>query len=130
MDRCHSQPFSFLSNTHTHTADKQPNSKNLLSLKWKNTDSGKTEKFRIVSQITHKWRDLGGLLQIPWSQLECWSKDRSKDDKDCCVAVLNHWLNNPTSDYPATWEGLYELIDDCELNEIAKTLKKATQSAI
>ena len=113
--------------THTHTnADICPNSQNIHVLKWKNAE-GKTERLRIVSEISYKWEDFGGVLGIPWPQLQCWNKDY-KDSKKCCVAVLHHWLDNPTDDYPATWEGLCELIEDCDLSNVADKLREATQN--
>ena len=75
----------------------------------------------------HKWRDIGNLV-LPRQQLEVWSK--RLDDKDCCEAVLCAWLDQSPHRYPATWEGLYELLDDSELGEVAIELKQAVDNAI
>ena len=75
----------------------------------------------------HRWQDIGDLV-VPWPQMEVWSK--RMDDKDCCRAMLLYWLVNPPSKYPVTWESLYELLDDCELSEIACKLKMAVDNAI
>ena len=87
------------------------------------------EKFKLKSSIIHKWRDIGNLV-VPRQQIEVWAK--RKDDKECCEAVLSHWLDHPPRHYPATWEGLYELLDDSELGQVAIELKQAvsTRSAI
>ena len=61
-------------------------------------------------------------------QLDVWAKE--KDAEDCCDAVLSHWLDHPPRHYPATWEGLYELLDDSELGQPAADLKKAVERAI
>ena len=60
---------------------------------------------------------------VPRQQLEVWGK--RKDDKECCEAVLSHW-----PDHPPTWEGLYELLDDSELGEVAAELKRAVNDAV
>ena len=85
------------------------------------------KKFRLKQSIMHKWRDIGNLV-LPRQQLEVWAK--RKDDKDCCEAVLFHWLDHSPRRYPATWEGLYELLDDSELGQVAIELRQAVDNAI
>ena len=80
-----------------------------------------------MSAIIHKWRDIGNFV-VAWQQLEVWAKE--KDAKECCEAVLSHWLDHPPRYYPATWEGLYELLDDSELSQVAIELKQAVINAI
>ena len=94
-------------------------------IKWKDA-SGKFETFRFKTSIIHKWRDIGNLI-VPRQLLETWAKE--KDAKACCDAVLSHWLDNPPPYYPATWEGLYELLNDSELGQVASDLKQAVDSA-
>ena len=103
----------------------KPNSINLSVIKWKN-ESGKLETFRLKTAIIHKWRDIGNLL-VPRQLLETWAKE--KDAKACCDEVLSHWLDNPPPYYPATWEGLYELLNDSELGQVASDLKQAVDNA-
>lgn len=96
-------------------------------IKWKKAN-GETKKFRLKSQIFHKWEEIGNLLAIPSTQLKRWSKD--KNPRECCDAVLQYWLDNPPDDYPFTWEGLYELLDDCELDtNIIEELKDAVEKS-
>ena len=94
-------------------------------IRWKD-ESGEIRKFKLKQSIVHKWRDLGDLI-VPWQQLEVWAKE--KDAKECCTAVLLYWLEHPPHNYPATWEGLYELLDDCELSQVVTELKKAVHGA-
>ena len=114
-----------LPHMHTHFVAK-PNSSNLTVIRWKN-ERGETKKFRLKQSIIHKWRDVGDLV-VPRQQLEVWA--REKDAKACCTAVLSHWLDHPTRHYPATWKGLYELLDDSELGQVATELKQAVDNAI
>ena len=99
--------------------------KNLIVFKWKN-DKGKIEKFRLKSQIFHKWREIGNLI-LSWQELEVLNETKPKY---CIDVVLHDWLSNPPSEYPATWEGLYELLDDSELSETAADLKLAVENAV
>ena len=75
----------------------------------------------------HRWRDVGDLV-VPRQQLDVWANE--KDAKARCTAVLSHWLDHPPRHYPATWEGLYELLDDSELGQVATELKQAVDNAI
>ena len=105
----------------------KPSSRNLTVIKWKNK-KGEVKKFKLKTSIVHKWKEIGNLVDITWQQLEAWAK--RMDDKACCEAALSHWLDHPPSDYPATWEGLYELLDDNELGQVATDLKQAAENAI
>ena len=100
---------------------------NLMVIRWKN-ERGEVEKFRLKSTIIHKWRDIGNLMAIPIQQLEVWA--REKDAEECCERVLSYWLDNPPQDYPATWEGLYELLEDSELSQVAAKLKQAVVNSV
>ena len=60
--------------------------------------------------------------------MEVWSREMNSED--CCDAVLSQWLHYPPRRYPATWEGLCELLDDCELGELASELKLAVSNAV
>ena len=80
-----------------------------------------------MSSIIHKWRDIGNLV-LPRQQLEAWA--RRRDEKECCELVLSHWLDQSPRRYPATWEGLYELLDDSKLGQVAIELKQAVDNAI
>jgi hypothetical protein len=93
---------------------------------WRN-ERGEETKFRLKQSIMHRWRDVGDLV-VPRQLLEVWANE--KDAKTRCTAVLSHWLDHPPRRYPATWEGLYELLDDSELGQVAVELKQAVDNAI
>ena len=96
-------------------------------IKWKNK-RGEVERFKLKTSIIPKWRDIGNLVAVPWQVLDAWQIE--KDAETRCEAVLSHWMNNPPSQYPATWEGLYELLRDVELGQVATDLKQAVDNAI
>jgi hypothetical protein len=46
------------------------------------------------------------------------------------MKVMNYWLTHRhPSDYPPTWEGLCEMLEDVELAEVAVELRKAVEAA-
>ena len=38
---------------------------------------------------------------------------------------MEHWLDNGSKDYPVTWEGLYDLLEDLGLSKVAGDLREA-----
>ena len=109
-----------------HSFAAKPTSANLTVIKWKN-EREEVKKFRLKQSIIHKCRKIGNLV-VPRQQLEVWAK--RMDDEECCEVVLSHWLDHPFRHYPATWEGLYELLDDSELGQVAIELRQAVDNAI
>jgi hypothetical protein len=110
-----------------HLIAAKPTSANLTLITWRNK-SGEPEKiFRLKQSIMHRWRDVGDLV-VPRQLLDVWANE--KDAKTRCTAVLSYWLDNPTPRYPATWEGLYKLLNHSELGQVAFELKQAVDNAI
>ena len=118
---------------HTHTHTHTPyiaefNIRHLMVFKWKN-QHGEVERFRVVSEIFNKWQEIGILVGISHQQLEAWEREK-RESKACCIAVLNHWLQNASGKYPASWEGLCEILEDCELGQVAERLRVAVNAAV
>lgn len=106
----------------------KPNSANIQVIEWKNK-FGEIEVFRLVSSIMHRWREVGNLVVVR-QQLEVWSRNNGMDEKERCYTMLCYWLQHPPLRYPVTWEGLYKLLNICELGEIARELECAVKNAI
>ena len=68
-----------------------------------NNEKGEVQRFFLMKKISHKWRDIGELLDIPYSELESIAMKYLRDPKECCRAVLVQWLDNPPPAYPTTW---------------------------
>lgn len=93
--------------------------RSLNLIKWKET------KFRLVNNVSSRWRSFGTRLDMPYNLLDAWWKECLGNSARCWNKVMGYWLDGGgTSDYPITWEGLYELLDDVEYSEITKDLKK------
>ena len=75
-----------------------------------------------MDRISLHWRDIGELIGLSFQQLECMTGEYHKHI-DCCRAVLGHWLENPPEEYPITWRGLIELLQDSELGQVVSELK-------
>ena len=65
------------------------------------------------------------MLGIQQPKLEAWQVQTSNDPKRCCDEVLAHWLQNPPEEYPPTWHGLIDLLEDANFGALVQELKKA-----
>ena len=97
-----------------------------------------------MKNVSASWYDFGLLLGIGLNELEGWKSQHRGNANKCwnkvsnlflCVnllitnfgiQVIDDWLTRGGShDYPATWEGLYSLLNDLEFGSVAVKLKKA-----
>ena len=103
--------------------------KSLELVKWK--EDGCEMAFRLVDMVSSQWREFGSRLSIEQDQLDSWEDEYRGRAARCWKKVMGHWLSvGGTHDYPATWEGLYVLLEDVEYCEVAKELKKAVAAAV
>ena len=103
--------------------------KDLTLIKWKDSQ-GKQHKLRIVQNICTKWRYIGNLLNISDPVLESILSQYRGDLEECCYAVLRQWLDNGSPDYPLTWEGLLELLEDADCAQVAEELRDALKMCV
>lgn len=102
-------------------------SNHLKLIKW--TEGGETKRFYLMDKIETKWRDIGHLAGLLLTQLDSIATEHRDKPTECCRAVLGKWMENPPSDYPTTWDGLIELLDDCKLTSAVKELKTVLSKA-
>ena len=112
----------------SHSSNHSVNPSHLQLIKWKD-GQGQTHRFYLMDEIGNKWRTIGQQLNLLPSQLNEIASQFSDNATECCRAVLGEWLENPPTDYPATWEGLMELLEDCRLAQVAVILKAALTEA-
>lgn len=76
-----------------------------------------------MERISPSWRDIGELIDLSASSLENIATEHRDKPLECCRGVLNRWLENPPTDYPITWRGLFQLLEDCKLGQVVSELK-------
>jgi len=94
-----------------------------MLIKWK--DGAKTRQLRIIDNICNEWEKIGTILGIPAAKLQMWSMQTKQDPQQCCKNVLHSWLRNPPEEYPLTWGGFIDLLEDIPFKELAKELREA-----
>jgi hypothetical protein len=78
-----------------------------------------------MERVSHNWREIGTLIGLSFQKLECLAREHRDKHTDCCRAVLGSWLEDPPEEYPITWSGLIELLQDCELSQVVSELTYA-----
>ena len=96
----------------------------LTVLKWTDSD-GQKHSLRLRNEMSSRWRDVGDLLEVESSHMEGMDTHHRGDVRLCCRNVLVDWMQMEEPSYPTNWEGLLLLLEDLELNQMAKKLKIA-----
>ena len=79
--------------------------------------------------MSSQWQDLAALVGLSVGQMDGILRQSFMNSEQCCLRVFDHWIiNNGTTDYPITWSGLYELLDDTGHRALAKQMKTALQT--
>ena len=96
----------------------------LTVLKFKEK-SGNVKKTRIISEASHKWRDIACLLcDDPVPSLS--SKYYTEDPQNLLRQIfVDYFIDKKSRMYPQTWNGLLELLDDVGLESLAERVKEA-----
>lgn len=102
-----------------------PSPKTLSLIKWKD-EQGQEQTFHLIDRVSAKWTEFGTLLDLTPNQLAVLKQESSGNIALCWKKVMEHWLSGGgKGDYPATWEGLYSLLEDVQCSGVANKLKKA-----
>ena len=78
----------------------------------------------MLSQIALKWREIATRLGLFDSTIDSIGKEYADDTDSQIRKIFQYWLRKPNGlpnnkYYPPTWNGLSNLLMDCELEEIA-----------
>ena len=96
---------------------------NLIRLRW--TDKGQARILKIREKISPRWEEAGDLLGLTIERLQGIRIQRLGDVGMCCRDILVDWLHENQGDYPVTWEGMVQLLEDMELSAAAQQLQNA-----
>ena len=108
--------------------------KHLHLIKWIPDGDTTTKKLKIAETIAPKWRDVAKLLGLSHSQIARIENPGSGKTPDMCLdEVLDKWYEKCDEagfqDYPYTWDGLLELLEDIECGVLASDLKNGLSNS-
>ena len=79
----------------------------------------------MVDQVCAEWYEFG-MLGFSLNQLKMWDAEYRGNAKRGWNEVMEQWLTQGGSgDYPAMWEGLYNLLRDTGFRNIARKVENA-----
>ena len=99
----------------------------LRLIKWRDKSG---EEQSLINRVCSKWESFGCRLEIPQIMLDIWREECLYNLPRCWLKVMEYWLTGgETPDYPATWDGLYKLLEDVEFDDVAWQLRNAVLAA-
>ena len=105
-------------------ADEIPNLDDLTVLKY--TERGETKRIRILSEARHKWKDIASLICGVTNIISAMEQKCCNDPYDCLRdVVIENFISKKPQKYSQDWNGLIELLDDVNLEELSERVKHA-----
>ena len=96
----------------------------MLILKY--TDKGEKKKLRIISEASHKWKDIANLLCSDANITSVLEQKWCGDPGECLKQTfIDNFINKKPENYSQDWDGLIELLDDVGLETLAENVKQA-----
>ena len=84
------------------------------------------KKIKIIEAVAPQWLILGDLLEFDGrgNKLESIRVTHPSNPLTCCRDMFQHWLAGHGV-RPCSWRKLIELLEDCDLAELAKQVQLA-----
>ena len=102
----------------------EPSLSKLALFRWRSWE-GKQLEFRLINEVSAKWRDMGRMLDMNTDKLD---SRTHYDNTESCWCVFSHWIDSNHACYPPTWRGLYTLLCDVQKVTVAHTMKEALET--
>ena len=104
--------------------DKLPTLNELVILKY--TDKGEKKKVRIISKASHRWKDIASLICDDTNKIRILEQTCHSDPNECLKQTfIDHFLKKEPQRYSQDWNGLIELLEDVDLETVAKEVEHA-----
>ena len=87
------------------------------------------QKIKVIESVAPLWQSLGDLLEFDssGSKLRLIKATHPDDPKACCRDMFQHWLIG-NGVRPCSWRKLIELLEDCDLDDLAAGVRSACSS--
>lgn len=106
-------------------SEKAPELKYIDLITWKNGEE--TSEFRLIDFIRDKCEDISRQFQVPKTKYSAWVNN---NPGRACHELIHHWLTSGCGPYSVTWNGFIKVMEDVQLGEVAKQLKKSLLNMI
>ena len=107
--------------------DKLPTLSELMIFKYKN--KGEMKKLQIIRSACYRWKDIASLICDEENFISVLDRKYRGDPEECLREVfIQYFINRKPRGYPQDWKGLIELLDDVDLERLAKDVEHALKS--
>jgi hypothetical protein len=104
--------------------DELPTLDELLILKY--NDEGKKHRVRVINEASHKWKDIANLVCGDVNVTITLEQKCHSDPSECLKRTfIDYFINKKPQRYTQDWKGLIELLEDIDLETLAKSVKHA-----
>ena len=98
-----------------------------MMLKYK--ENGEERKIRIIKEASHRWKDIASLICYDPNKVRVLEDQHRGRREDCLRQTLvEDFINRKPADYSHNWNGLIELLDNVDLEGLAKNIIHALSS--
>jgi hypothetical protein len=112
------------SQCYTLNADKLPTLDELLILKYK--DKGERRKLRIITDASHKWKNIANLVCGDINVTSVLEQKCRGDPEECLKQTfIENFISKKPQGYSQDWNGLIELLDDVGLERLSESVNYA-----
>ena len=92
----------------------------------KYTDNGVKKKIRIISEASHKWKNIANLISGDINITTIMEQKCHSDPEECLKQTfIDYFISKKPQGYSQDWNGLIELVDDVSLETLAEKIKQA-----
>ena len=96
---------------------------------FKYKEKGEMKKLQIVRSACHRWKDIASLVCDKENFISMLDKKYRGDPEECLREVfIQYFIDRKPRRYPQDWKGLIELLDDVDLERLAKDVEHALKS--
>jgi len=81
----------------------------------------------VIPQLTVHWEKVATALQFNRSEIDTIAQNCNGDQKECCVEMLEDWINTDKGLKPSTWPVFLEAITSAGLAGEADMIKKSLE---
>jgi len=81
----------------------------------------------VVPQLTVHWQKVAAALKFTRSEIDTIACNHNGDQKECCVGMLENWINTDKGLKPNTWPVFLAAITNAGLAGEADVIKKSLE---
>ena len=101
-----------------------PTLNELIILKY--TENKEKKRVRIINEASHKWRDITSLICDDPNKPTVLEERFHNNPSECLrQTIVDNFINKKPQAYSQDWSGLIELLEDVDLETLAKKVEQA-----